>query len=128
MNGEPSSFFSSSQGIREGDSLSPFLFVIVMVSLSRMMEATENIGLVARVSKGARNNSGLSVSHLLFVDDTLIFCGPNEDQLRNLRCLFVCFEAISGLKVNLEKFEIVPIGEVENVDRLARILVVGWQD
>ena len=38
-----------------------------------------------------------------------------------MRCLFLCFEAVSRLKVNLAKSQIVPIGEVENVDRLARI-------
>jgi hypothetical protein len=46
----------------------------------------------------------------------------------NLHCLFLYFEAVLGLKVNLAKFEIVSIGEVENVDRLARIFgcrVVG---
>jgi hypothetical protein len=42
INGEPSDFFSSSQGIRQGDPLSPFLFVVVMEMLSRMMEATED--------------------------------------------------------------------------------------
>jgi len=34
---------------------------------------------------------------------------------------FLCFEAISGLKVNLSKSEIIPIGEVEDVERLAGV-------
>ena len=85
------------------------------------MEATEASGLVAGFSVGSRNNPGLSVSHLLFADDTLILCRADEEQLRNLRCLFLCFEAVSGLKINLSKSEIVPIGEVEEVDRLANI-------
>jgi hypothetical protein len=58
------------------------------------MEATEDSGLVAAFSVGTRNNPGLSVSHLLFADDTLILCGADEEHLRNLRCLFLCFEAI----------------------------------
>jgi hypothetical protein len=68
--------------------------------------------------KKEKKNPGVDASHLLFVDDTLIFCGANEDQLQNLRCPFLCFEAVSGLKINLPKFEIVPISEVEDVDRL----------
>ena len=79
INGEPSGFFSSSRGIRQGGPLSPFLFVIVMEALSRMLEATENNGLVAGFSVRTRNNPGLSVSHLLFANNTLIFYGPNED-------------------------------------------------
>ena len=45
-----------------------------------------------------------------------------------MRYLFLCFEAVSGLKINLSKSEIVPIGEVEDVDSLASIFgcrVVG---
>jgi hypothetical protein len=71
--------------------------------------------------KKEKKNPGVNASHLLFVDDTLIFCGANEDQLQNLRCLFLCFEAVSRLKINLPKFEIVPISEVEDVDRLVSI-------
>jgi len=37
-------------------------------------------------------------------------------------CTFLCFEAASGLRINLGISEIVPIGEVENVDSLAHIL------
>jgi hypothetical protein len=73
-------------------------------------------------------NPGLRVSHLLFVDDTLIFCDAEEEQLHNLRCLFLCFEVASGLKINLSKSEIVLIGEVQNIDLLASIFdcrVVG---
>jgi hypothetical protein len=76
---------------------------------------------VAGFSAGTRNNHGLSVSHLLFSDDTLIFCGANEDQPRNLCCLFLCVEAVLGLKINLTKSKIVLIGKVEDVDRLASI-------
>jgi hypothetical protein len=39
-----------------------------------------------------------------------------------LRCIFLCFEAASGLKINLGKSDFVPIGEVEDVDNLAHIL------
>jgi hypothetical protein len=47
---------------------------------------------------------------------------------KNLLCLFLCFEAASELKINLSKSEIVPIGEVQNIDLLASIFdcrVVG---
>jgi len=64
----------------------------------------------------------MMVSHLLFADHTLIFCEPIADQFRDLRCLLLCFEAVSGLRINLSKSKIVPINEVGDVDELASIL------
>jgi hypothetical protein len=60
---------------------------------------------------GLRNNEEFIVSHLLFADDTLIFCEDNGGHLRHLRRL-LCFEAVSELKINLSKLEIVHIGDV----------------
>lgn len=48
---------------------------------------------------------GCRISHLQFADDTMIFCNANETQLGFLRCILCCFEAISGLSINLDKSE-----------------------
>ncbi len=50
-----------------------------------------------------RPNDMLMVSHILFADDTLIFCGKDPTQLCYLKCILLFFEAISGLKINLGK-------------------------
>jgi hypothetical protein len=102
--------------------LSPLLFVIVMEALSRMISAIVNEGLLSGFLVGSRNVGAFNISHLLFADDTLIFCGANPDHLRNLRCLFLCFEAVSGLRINLAKSELVHVGNVNNVEGLASIL------
>jgi hypothetical protein len=122
VNGVPSGFFQSSRGIRQCDLLSPLLFVVVIEALSRMLNASMLQGLLSGFSVGFMGNETLVVNHLLFAGDTLIFCGAQAELVRNLRCTFLCFEAVSGLRINLGKSELVPIGEVEDVESLAHIL------
>lgn len=60
----------------------------------------------------------LRVSHILFAEDTLIFCGAGYDHLRYLRMVLFCFEAILDLKINLSKFKPVSVGNVLIIDDL----------
>jgi hypothetical protein len=96
-----------------------------MEALSKMLSATVDRGLLSGFSVGTRLSEVVNISHMLFADDTLVFCGANPDHLRYLRVLFLCFEAVSGLKVNLAKSVLVPVGSVDNVDGLASILGCG---
>jgi hypothetical protein len=120
VNGSPNGFFSSSRGLRQGDPLSPLLFVFVMEALSKMISAAVHGGLLQGFTVG-----NVSFSHLLFADDTLIFCSAVPSQIHYLRTVFLLFEAASGLKVNLAKSVLIPVGNVEHVDSLAGILGCG---
>jgi hypothetical protein len=66
-------------------------------------------------------NTSLQVSHLLFADDTLIMCDANSEHIYNLDHILLCL-AISELKINLQKSELVVVGEVPNIEELAAIL------
>jgi hypothetical protein len=122
VNGTPKGFFKSSWGIRQGDPLSSLLFVLLIEALSRMVNMTIQQGLLTGFPMGGRVFSDLVVSHSLFADDTLIFCEAHPQQVRYMRLIILCFEAVSRLKVNLRKPEIVAIGEVEDIGALAAIL------
>ena len=77
------------------------------------------MGLLKGFHVGNSHSPGLLVSHLLFANDTLIFCSPCESDLGYLRCILLLFEAMSRLKVNLSKSSLIPIGEVPNIHYLA---------
>jgi len=98
------------------------LFVIVIKALSKMIFAIVNVGLLSGFSVGSRNVGAFNISHLLFANGTLIFCGENPNHLRNLCCLFLCFETVSDLRINLAKLELVYVGNVNNVEGLGSIL------
>jgi hypothetical protein len=120
VNGSPNGFFSNSRGLRQRDHFSPLLFVFVMEASSRMIFAVVNGGLIEGFKVG-----NATFFHLLFADDTLIFCNARPSQLRYLRSLFLLFEAASGLKVNLAMSELISEGDVDQVESLADILGCG---
>lgn len=68
------------RGLRQGDPLSPLLFVVVTEALSRMLIATLDQSNLTGFSVGSRESEALVVNHLLFADDTLFFvvCKKNS--------------------------------------------------
>ena len=122
INGSPCEFFKSSKELRQGDPLSPLLFVLVMEALGRMLDRAIHDGHMSGFGVGRVEGRSLAVSHLLFADDTLIFCGANLEQVLFLRMILIWFEAVFGLKINLSKPELVPVGMVHNLDLLLNVL------
>ncbi|RVW71359.1 putative ribonuclease H protein [Vitis vinifera] len=119
INGTSSGFFKSSRGLRQGDPLSPYLFVIVMEALSCLLKRAKEGGFLSGWQLSGRGGGGVEITHLLFADDTLVFCEPSTDQVSYLSWLLMWFEAMTGLKVNLDKSEIIAVGRVENVEEVA---------
>lgn len=58
------------------------------------------------------------MTHLLYVDNIIIFCEANVEQLMYLNWILMWFKAISSLKVNMEKSELIPMGSIDNLDKL----------
>ena len=112
-------FFQSSRGLRQGNPLSPYHFVIAMEALNCLLKKAICGGFLSACQVRGRGREGVEVSHLLFADDTLIFCEAGEEQMTFLCWVLMWFEAILGLKVNLDKSELILVGRVENVDNLA---------
>ena len=98
------------------------LFLIMKEVFSRMLRRVEGAGLIHGFKVEGRKDGGECATHLLFADDTILFCDADVEQILHIRLLLLSFQAVTGLKVNVHKSEMVPIGEVDDVHALAEIL------
>ncbi|RVW43589.1 LINE-1 reverse transcriptase-like [Vitis vinifera] len=118
VNGVPTGFFSNSKGLHQGDPLSPYLFVLGMEVLSALIRRAVVGGFISSCSLQGRGRMKMDVSHLLFADDTIIFCEARKEFLTSLSWILAWFEAASGLRINLAKSELIPIGEVKEIEEM----------
>lgn len=86
--------------LRQGDPISPYLFLLCAKGFSSLLQQAEVEGRIqgVRVSRGAP-----AVSHLLFADDSLIMCRATEEEAVQLRNLLKIYEECSGQVINSEK-------------------------
>lgn len=93
INGSLHGFFPFSRGLRQGDPLSPYLFVMAMESLRGMLRlATQNPSF--QFYWRCKQNS---ITHLAFVDDLMVFCHANLASMELIRGALDSFASISGL-------------------------------
>lgn len=103
INGTPTIPFRLHRGLRQGDPLSPFLFDLVVETLSLLIEKASGLGLWEGV---AVSRDGEKITHLQYADDTIIFCPPNMKYLHNIKKALILFQLASGLQVNFHKSSI----------------------
>ena len=101
VNGSPTDEFTLGRGLRQGDPLSPFLFLLAAERFHVLMESMLVNNLFTSFRVG---NSGTTVvSHLQFADDTLILGEKSWANIRAMRAVLLLFQTLSGLKVNFSK-------------------------
>jgi len=96
-------FFQPSRGLRQGDPMSPYLFLICAEVLSSLLFQAERKGVIFCVPTSPK---GPRISHLFFSDDSMIFCKANLVEWRRVLRIFGIYEAGCGQKVNLMKTSI----------------------
>ncbi|KAF7152227.1 hypothetical protein RHSIM_Rhsim01G0161700 [Rhododendron simsii] len=100
VNGEPGETFLPSRGIRQGCPLSPYLFLLCGEGFSALFKDF----LSKKMLRGFRINYHCPIiSHLLFADDSIIFCRASDQDCEALYRILDLYEAASGQKVNKEK-------------------------
>ncbi|KAJ0440973.1 putative RNA-directed DNA polymerase [Helianthus annuus] len=117
INGSPTKEFKYKRGLRQGDPLSPFLFIIAMEVVTLFINRLVNLGLF----KGCQlPNGGPNITHLCYADDVVFIGLWSEDNIIALNRLLRWLCLVSGLKINRRKCKIFGIGVENNeVERLA---------
>ena len=87
VNGVPTKPFCMQKGLRQGDPLSPFLFVLAVDVLNRLLGKAIECGYIEGLLVGSNK---VELSHLQFADDTILFCLAKEDVLMNYKRILNC--------------------------------------
>ncbi|XP_031091127.1 uncharacterized protein LOC115996126 [Ipomoea triloba] len=92
-----------SRGLRQGDPISPYLFIIIAEGLSAMIKNAENNGLLhgIQVARGAPK-----ISHLLFADNSFLFCKATIPEIHTLKTILDDYANASGQLINFNKSSI----------------------
>ena len=100
INGKPKGFITPTRGIRQGDPLSPYLFLMCVEGLSALVRKAGETG----VLKGIKSSqNGIWVSHLIFANDSLLFCQATMEESQKLLQVLAQYEAASGQAINRRK-------------------------
>ncbi|GLT94950.1 hypothetical protein SLE2022_126590 [Rubroshorea leprosula] len=100
LNGSEAGRVSPTRGIRQGDPLSPYLFILCAEGLTAMIHDAERRRLLHGIKICHR---APCISHLLFADDSFLFLQATEIEAQNLKDILQKYELMSGQKVNLRK-------------------------
>ena len=119
QNGFISDFFYLKRGCRQGDPVSPYIFILCAEILGKMLRTNENV-------------KGININRKTFLlsqyaDDTQIFLDGTEKSLQETLSVLDNFYIISGLKINIEKTKAIWIGSCSNSERkICRNYQLDW--
>ena len=100
VNGEPKGLINPTRGIRQGDPLSPFLFLLCTKGLHNLITKAVRAKEINSFSLCKRS---LKLTHLFSPDDNLLFCKANPQECGNVLKILSDYKLVSGQKINREK-------------------------
>ncbi|OMO59710.1 reverse transcriptase [Corchorus capsularis] len=126
VNGDVTDNFKPEHGLRQGDPLSPYLFLMCTEGLSALLSKGQTDGLLSGVSV---SRTGPRVSHLFFADDSLLFGKANSAESGKVKDYLRIYEECSGQKINFEKSVVFFSRNIaqSDRDRVKAIFAVGEQ-
>ncbi|GKV12577.1 hypothetical protein SLEP1_g23703 [Rubroshorea leprosula] len=103
VNGSPTREFEVGKGLRQGDPLSPFLFLMIGEGLQGLVQKAVAEGMLHGIEIGKK---GMTMSLLQFADDTIIMGRADAENIRMVKDVLRWFELMSGLRINFNKSSI----------------------
>jgi hypothetical protein len=111
FNGEEGASIAHRRGLRQGDPLSPLLFILAMEPLPRLFAMATEAGLLSPLAGSIRCS--------LYADDVALFIKPAAAEISLTKAILQVFGEVSGLVVNLSKSQAIPIRcDDINIDNL----------
>ncbi|GAU36460.1 hypothetical protein TSUD_166260 [Trifolium subterraneum] len=127
VNGESVGPVKPMRGLRQGDPLSPYIFIMCAEGLSGLLKQSEARGEIhgIKVCRGAP-----ILTHLLFADDSFLFCRADEHECTKIKEILKQYEEVSGQAINLQKSEIffsknTPEADKETIKGIFQVIVKG---
>ncbi|GJX19405.1 RNA-directed DNA polymerase, eukaryota [Tanacetum coccineum] len=111
VNGSPTMEFPFHCGLKQGDPLSPYLFILIMESLNLSVSRAIDEG----VFKGIQLDRSISISHLFYADDAMFIGEWSDINLKGIINILQCFFLASGLRINIDKSKVLGVGVPSNI-------------
>jgi len=103
INGQPSRSFSLERGLRQGDPLYPYLFILYVDVLSGLLHKEAKSDKIHDIKIARRTPQ---ISHLFFVDDSLLFDRANLNEANSILKVLSSYQRAYGQLVNMDKSKV----------------------
>lgn len=103
INGDLTPYFYCKRGVRQGDPLSLFLFILAADVLSKIFNKGKQVNILQGLGPPCFDNLALTNCH--YADDTILFLRATPPVVMAAWWAMKAFEAVSGIKINLDKTE-----------------------
>ncbi|GJR87788.1 RNA-directed DNA polymerase, eukaryota [Tanacetum coccineum] len=110
VNGSPTTEFHLYRGLKQGDPLAPFLFLLIMESLHLSFSRAVEAG----IFKGYKIDPSTTLSHLFYVDDAVFIGEWSHSNLKGIMNILRCFSLLSGMSINIQKSHLLGVGIPDN--------------